>query len=68
MEPPTEQMVRFAARGKIFSISLRELMGQPESYLTWLAHSHSGLIRQGRPIEIDKRPEFVQRLLQSYQQ
>lgn len=42
-------------------------MNHPDSYLTWVARSHPGTVAQGAPIEINKRPEVIQRLLQTYQ-
>lgn len=58
--------VRFNAQGKIFSIEFEVLMNQPESYLAWLAQSHWKALEQGIPIEINKQPEAVRRMLESY--
>lgn len=58
--------VRFNAQGKIFTIEFEVLMNQPDSYLAWLAQSHLTQLERGIPIDIDKRPEAVRRMLESY--
>jgi len=63
---PGPPPVRFNAQGKIFSIEFEVLMNQPESYLAWLAQSHLEALEQGIPIEINKQPEAVRRMLESY--
>lgn len=66
MESPQSSVARFRARGKIFAVPMEVLLKHPDSYLTWVARSHPRLIANGSPIEINKRPEVIQRLLQTY--
>eukprot|EP00210_Caulerpa_lentillifera_P009243 g8810.t1 len=59
-------LVRFNAQGKILTIDFEVLMNQPESYLSWLAQSSLDLLQHGLPIDINKSPDAVRKMLESY--
>ena len=64
---PRDPVVRFEAKGEVFTIATSELLKQPDSYLAWVARSHPEKVKRGQAIRINKNPAFVRRLIQYHE-